>query len=65
MEMQKKAAIRGRRERSPEQEYLVCELATKGRGGGRLIEASNRRRGMNLDVTVNAPQVLTVAVKAE
>jgi hypothetical protein len=37
MEMQKKAANRGRRERSPEQEYLVCELATKGRGGERLI----------------------------
>jgi hypothetical protein len=29
MEMQKKVANRGRRERSPKQEYLVvCELAT-------------------------------------
>jgi hypothetical protein len=31
MEMQKKAANRGRRERSPKQEYLVCELATRER----------------------------------
>jgi hypothetical protein len=28
MEMQKKAANRGRREMSPKQEYLICELAT-------------------------------------
>jgi hypothetical protein len=37
MEMQKKAANRGRRERSLEQEYLVRELATWGIGGERLI----------------------------
>jgi hypothetical protein len=37
MEMQKKAANRGRRERYPKEEYLICELATCGRGEGRLI----------------------------
>jgi hypothetical protein len=62
MEMQKKAANRGRRERSPKQEYLLfVNWHHKGEEDGALYRRAAGVGVMNLDVTVNAPQVVTVA----
>jgi hypothetical protein len=64
METQKKAANRGRRERSPKQEYLkFVNWCPEGEEEGILYRRPIGTGGMNLDITVNAPQVVTVAVK--
>jgi hypothetical protein len=63
MEMQKKAANRGRRERSPKQEYLLfVNWCPEGEEEGALYRRAAGAGGMNLDVTVNAPPVVAIAV---
>jgi hypothetical protein len=65
MGMQKKAANRGRRERSSKQEYLLfVNWCPEGEEEGALYRRAAGAGGMNLDITVNAPQVVMVAVKA-
>jgi hypothetical protein len=53
-----------KRERSPEQEYLSVNWQSEQEEEGDLYRRAGAR-GMNLDVMVNAPQEVTVAVRSQ
>jgi hypothetical protein len=55
----------GERERSPEQEYRSVNWQPEREEEAALYRRAAGAGGMNLDVTVNAPQVVMVAVKAQ
>jgi hypothetical protein len=63
-ECKKKQQTEGERKRSSEQEYLSVNWQPKQGEEGDLYRRASAR-GINLDVTVNAPQAVTVAVKAQ
>jgi hypothetical protein len=64
MGMQKEAANIGREgERSPEQEYISVNWQSEQQEEeGGLYRQAGVREGMNLDIAVKAPQVVTSAV---